>query len=126
MAGSGIRSFAKLRSQMPQIATTGKTPWQTVLQALRLPEIPAVRSGLWQSALKLILLSVAIRSCSIRGNPRIATIRCICLSTELSKGLNSSSRHFTSRVSLFEASYLFAALLLEYPYKILTRRIVWA
>jgi hypothetical protein len=29
MAGAGIRSFAKFRGQMPQIATTGITSWQT-------------------------------------------------------------------------------------------------
>jgi hypothetical protein len=43
-------------------------------------------------------------------------------SAEQSKRLNSSSRHFTSRVPLFEASYLFSARLLEN--KIPTRRIV--
>jgi hypothetical protein len=31
MADTGIRSFAKLSSQMPGIATTGITPWQTAL-----------------------------------------------------------------------------------------------
>jgi hypothetical protein len=32
MAGAGIRSFAKFRGQMPQIATTGMTSWQTALK----------------------------------------------------------------------------------------------
>jgi hypothetical protein len=34
MAGTEIRSFAtgKLRGQMPRIATTGITPWQTALK----------------------------------------------------------------------------------------------
>jgi hypothetical protein len=32
MAGAGIRSFAKFRSQMPRIATTGITSWQTTLK----------------------------------------------------------------------------------------------
>jgi hypothetical protein len=32
MAGTGICSFAKLSSQMLQIATTGITPWQTALK----------------------------------------------------------------------------------------------
>jgi hypothetical protein len=32
MAGTRIRSFAKLRSQIPRIATTGITPWQTALK----------------------------------------------------------------------------------------------
>jgi hypothetical protein len=31
-ANTGIRSFAKLCSQIPQIATTGITPWQTALR----------------------------------------------------------------------------------------------
>jgi hypothetical protein len=32
MAGAGIRSFAKFRGQMPRIATTGMTSWQTALK----------------------------------------------------------------------------------------------
>jgi hypothetical protein len=32
MAGTGIRSFANLRGQMPRIATTGIAPWQTALK----------------------------------------------------------------------------------------------
>jgi hypothetical protein len=32
MAGAGIRPFAKLRGQMPGIATTGITFWQTALK----------------------------------------------------------------------------------------------
>jgi hypothetical protein len=32
MAGAGIRSFAKFRGQMPWIATTGITSWQTSLK----------------------------------------------------------------------------------------------
>jgi hypothetical protein len=68
MAGTGIRSFAKLRGHMLRFATTRIAPWQTALKwttdcsALRLPGINAVRLGLWQPALKLILLSVAICS----------------------------------------------------------------
>jgi hypothetical protein len=31
MAGTGIRSFAKIRGQLPRIATTGRAPWQTAL-----------------------------------------------------------------------------------------------
>jgi hypothetical protein len=64
MAGTGICSFAKLRGQMPRIATTGIAAQQTALKwtALRLPGIHAVRSSLWQSALKFVLLSVAIRA----------------------------------------------------------------
>jgi hypothetical protein len=65
MAGAGIRSFAKFRGQMPWIATTGITYWQTDLKWTADCQIP--RSGcrgqvnLWQSAIKFILLSVAIR-----------------------------------------------------------------
>jgi hypothetical protein len=32
MAGAGIWSFAKFRGQLPQIATTGITSWQTALK----------------------------------------------------------------------------------------------
>jgi hypothetical protein len=32
MAGAGIHSFAKFRGQMPWIATTGITSWQTALK----------------------------------------------------------------------------------------------
>jgi hypothetical protein len=32
MAGTGFRSFAKFRSQMKRIATTGITSWQTALK----------------------------------------------------------------------------------------------
>jgi hypothetical protein len=32
MAGAGILPFAKFRGQMPQIATTGITSWQTALK----------------------------------------------------------------------------------------------
>jgi hypothetical protein len=32
MAGVGIRPFAKFRGQMPRIATTGITSWQTALK----------------------------------------------------------------------------------------------
>jgi hypothetical protein len=103
--GTGIRSFAKLHGQMQRFATTGIAPWQTPFkwtaecQALR-PDCQehAVRSGLWQSAFKLIFLSVAICSTvilfvAIHGlnamdfhNPQNTL--------ELNKRLNSSSRHF--------------------------------
>jgi hypothetical protein len=66
MAGAGIRSFAKFRGQMPRNATTGITSWQTALSSgLQIAkfraQIAAVKSSQWQSALKFILLSVAIR-----------------------------------------------------------------
>jgi hypothetical protein len=32
MAGAGIRSFAMFRGQMPRMATTGITSWQTALK----------------------------------------------------------------------------------------------
>jgi hypothetical protein len=136
MAGAGIRSFPKFCGQMPRIATTGITHWQNALkwtadcQVLRSGCQEYMRSGqacgnplsnldswLWQSTRRLFYSWQ-----SEFYTPRIATIRGTHLSAELGKRLNSSSRHFTSRVPLFEASYLFAARLLEY--KILTRRIV--
>jgi hypothetical protein len=66
MAGAGIWSFAKFRGQMLQIATTGIPSWQTALSGLRIAKFPAqvaaVKSSLWQIALKFILLSVAIHA----------------------------------------------------------------
>jgi hypothetical protein len=111
MAGAGIRSFAKFRGQMPRIAKTGITSWQTALKwtvdchAPRSGCQEYMRSGMWQSALKLRPLTVAIRASvilflAIRGLN--ATICGTHLSAEHSKRLNSSSRHFTSRVPLFE------------------------
>jgi hypothetical protein len=55
MAGAGIRSFAKLRDQMPRIAKTG-------ISSALAAQVAAVKSSLYQSALKFILLSVAIRA----------------------------------------------------------------
>jgi hypothetical protein len=136
MAGAGIRSFAKFRGQIPRNATTGITSWQT---ALKWPaDCQAPRSGckeymrlgqacgnplsnldswLWHSA-RWLFYSWQ----SAVYMPGIATICGTHLSGELSKRLNSSSRHFTSRFPLFEVSYLFAAQLFEN--KIPTRRIV--
>jgi hypothetical protein len=69
MAGAGIWSLAKFRGQMPRIATTGITSWQTALKwtadAKFRTLVAAVKSSLWQSALKIILLSVAIRTTDI-------------------------------------------------------------
>jgi hypothetical protein len=62
MAGAGIPPFAKFRGQMPRIATTGITSWQTAVKAKFRAQVAAVKSSLWQSALKFILLSVAIRA----------------------------------------------------------------
>jgi hypothetical protein len=52
---------------MPRIATTGITSWGKPLSSgLRIAKFPAqvaaVKSSLWQSALKFILLSVAIHT----------------------------------------------------------------
>jgi hypothetical protein len=69
---------------------------------------------------------------SVWGNPRdgysiLGNLRSkqsgLPQSAELGKRLNSSSRHFTSRVPLFEASNLFTVQLLEY--KISTQQIVY-
>jgi hypothetical protein len=68
MAGTGIHSFAKLCSQMPRIATTGITLWQTALKWTA--DCLAPRSGCQEYMLSgqacgnplSILLSVAIRS----------------------------------------------------------------
>jgi hypothetical protein len=43
MASTGIRAFAKLRGQMPRIATTGIAPWQTALKWTADCQVP--RSG---------------------------------------------------------------------------------
>jgi hypothetical protein len=105
MAGAGIWSFAKFCGQMPRMATTWITSWQTALKWTVDCQVP--RSG-------------------FRGQVKPVAIRVLNathLSAELSKKLNSCSRHFTSRAPLFEASYLFTARLLEY--KIPTRRIVY-
>jgi hypothetical protein len=66
MAGAGIRSFAKFRCQMPWIATTGITSWQTALK--------------WTADCQVLISGcrgqvkpVAIRSqthTSVCGNPR--------------------------------------------------------
>jgi hypothetical protein len=66
MAGAGIRSFAKFRGQMPRIATTGITSWQTALKWTAVCQVP--RSGC-RGQVK----PVAIRSQthpSVCGNPR--------------------------------------------------------
>jgi hypothetical protein len=121
MGGAGIRSFAKFRGQMLRIATTGITSWQTALKWTADYQVP--RSGCCCQVKPVAIRASVILFLAIRIlNLCIATIRCTHLSAELGKRLNSSSRHFTSGVPLFEASYLFAARLLEY--KIPTRRIV--
>jgi hypothetical protein len=119
MAGAGIRSFAKVRGQMPRIATTGITSWQTALKWTADCQAPrsgcqehAVRSGLWQSALKFRLLTVANRatvifSVAIRSPLWIATIRDTHLSAEIGKRLNSSSHAILHRESPCLKSHIF-------------------
>jgi hypothetical protein len=66
MAGAVIRSFAKFRGQMPRIATTGITSWQTALKWTADCQVPC--SGCLGQ-----VKSVAIRSqghTSVCGNPR--------------------------------------------------------
>jgi hypothetical protein len=117
MAGVGIRSFAKFRDQMPRIATTRLTSWQTALKWTAYCQVP--RSGC-RGKVKPVAIRSQIHT-SVCGNPRDG---CSILGNPRSKcrGLPQSAAHFTSRVPLFEAAYLFAARLLEY--KIPTRRIV--
>jgi hypothetical protein len=127
MAGAGIRSFAKFHGQMLRIATTGISFWQTLSSGLRIAkfraQVAAVKSSLWQSALKFILLSVVIRAMVFL----FLTIRILnaadCHNPRhtFERGLNSSSCHFTLRVPLFQVSYLFAARLLEYKIPTLFR-----
>jgi hypothetical protein len=66
MAGAGIRTFAKFRRQMPRVATTGITSWQTALKWTADCQVP--RSGCHGQ-----VKPVAIRSqihTSVCGNPR--------------------------------------------------------
>jgi hypothetical protein len=91
MAGAGIRSFAKLRGQMPQIATTGITSWQTALKWTADCQVP--RSGC-RGQVKPVAIRSQIHT-SVRGNPRDGYS---ILGNPRSKRLNSSSRHFTLRV----------------------------
>jgi hypothetical protein len=85
MAVSGIRSFAKYCSQMPRIATTGITSWQTALKWTADGQLP--RSGC-RGQVKPVAIRSQIHTSvcgnlfdgySILGNrvitPRIATIR---------------------------------------------------
>jgi hypothetical protein len=70
-------------------------------------------SGPWHSALKLSHLTLAVRSMpifalAIHGvNTAISFDSVTNLSADFSKSVESSSRHFTSRGPLFEASYIF-------------------
>jgi hypothetical protein len=70
-------------------------------------------SGPWHFALKLFHLTLAVRSMpifalAIRGvNTAISFDSVTNLSADFSKSVESSSRHFSSRGPLFEASYIF-------------------
>jgi hypothetical protein len=144
MAGTGIRSFAKLRGQMPRIATTWIAPWQTALkqtadcQVLRLGCQNYMRSG---QACGNPLSEIHTSVCgnprdgySIRGNPQSkrrglpqSAAHIWALNVELDWGirLKSSPRHFMyiEDPPVWSVIYsIFAARLLEY--KIPTRRIV--
>jgi hypothetical protein len=76
MGGVGIRSFAKFRCQMPRIATTGITSWQTALRWTADCQVP--RSGC-RGQVKPVAIRSPIHtsvcdnprdSYSILGNPR--------------------------------------------------------
>jgi hypothetical protein len=89
---------------------------------------PADGLDLWQSALKCILLTLAIRSTAIfivaiRGvHAEVCQHSVTNLSAEFSNRMESSPRHFTSRGPLFELSYIFEERL--YKFKTNTRSIV--
>jgi hypothetical protein len=66
MAGAGIRSFAKFRSQMLRIATTGITSWQTALKWTA--DCQVLHSGC-RGQVKPVEIRSQIHT-SICGNPR--------------------------------------------------------
>jgi hypothetical protein len=65
MAGAGIWSFAKFRGQMPRIATTGITSWQTALKWTADCQVP--RSGC-RGQVKPVAIHSQIHT-SVCGNP---------------------------------------------------------
>jgi hypothetical protein len=65
MAGAEIRSFAKFRGQMPRIATTGITSWQTFLKWTA--DCQVLRSGC-SSQVKPVAIHSQIHT-SVYGNP---------------------------------------------------------
>jgi hypothetical protein len=65
MAGAGIQSLAKFRSQMPRIATTGITSWQTALKWTADCQVP--RSGC-RGKVKPVAIRSQIHT-SVCGNP---------------------------------------------------------
>jgi hypothetical protein len=66
MAGAGIRSFAKFLGQMPRIATTGITSWQTALKWTADCHVP--RSGC-RGKVKPVTIRSQIHT-AVCGNPR--------------------------------------------------------
>jgi hypothetical protein len=66
MAGAGIRSFAKFRSQKPPIATTGIISWQTALKWTADCQVP--HSGC-RGQVKPVAIPSQIHT-SVCGNPR--------------------------------------------------------
>jgi hypothetical protein len=76
MAGAGTRSFAKFRGQMPRIAMTGITSWQTALKWTADCQVPSsdCRGQVKPVAIhSQIHTSVCANPCdgySIFGNPR--------------------------------------------------------
>jgi hypothetical protein len=92
MAGAGIRSFAKFRGQIPRIATTVITSWQTPLKWTVDCQVP-------RSCCQGQVKPVAIRSqihTSVCGNPRdgysiLGNPRC------KRRGLPQSAAHIWAR-----------------------------
>jgi hypothetical protein len=121
MAGARIWSFAKFRSQMPRIATTGITSWQTVLKRTADCQVP--RSG-WCGQVKLVAIRSQIILLSMAIHAMVILFLAICV-------LNATDchnlRHTFERGTwqetefqlppyyiespLIEASYLFADFL---------------
>jgi hypothetical protein len=66
MAGAGNRSIAKFRWQMPRIATSGITSWQTALKWTADRQVP--RSGCC-GQVKPVTIRSQIHT-SVCGNPR--------------------------------------------------------
>jgi hypothetical protein len=67
MAGAGIRSFSKFRGQMPRIATTGITSWQTALKWTADCQVPC--SGC-HDQVKPVAICSQIHT-AVCGNPRV-------------------------------------------------------
>jgi hypothetical protein len=65
MSGAGIWSFAKFRGQMPRIATTGMTSWETALKWTADCKVP--RSGC-RGQVKPVAIRSQIHT-SVCGNP---------------------------------------------------------